>query len=587
MGIPRFFKKIISDYPDTTISIKDVKNVDYFFIDFNALIYSVYEELKKTTKLHKVQEFEKKLINAVCNYVKEMVHTINPQKQLYLAMDGPVPRAKMVQQRWRRFKSVPEAKYIEHLKKKNNLPIEKEWDKTNISPGTEFMVNLAGQLYKFMKKKEFGNCEVILSDTLVPGEGEHKFMPLVRDLAKTDDNIVIFSPDADLIVLSIVSNKNNIFILRVPNKKQDPELYNRYSDKGLLYLSIDICKKYFIADLSNEYHEKIDIYKMTLDFTFLTFLCGNDFVLPMQYLRISKNMRDDGFTKIKKIYKNLLNKNNENIVIDGSKSKQLNYTINLKIFKKILNDIAKNETHYFQLIKKNNDILRKNPDKCKKRGYEELSDYEKELNNYEHSEYVCSINPFHKKYNPLFYKINPYKKIWMDEYYKFYFGLNNKDKEYVKKINEICHNYLESIVFNLKYYASSSPPSWKWFYKYNVPPTMTDFSRYVQSLKSLSSIKFTKGKPFTPFEQLMLILPHKSIIAILPKCLSNKNKNNSINFDLNAVYGQKYIYSDPILPPIDADKIVEIVKNNSSKFTIAEKKRNIIGKIKKVKYKYI
>ena len=87
---------------------------------------------------------------------------------------------------------------------------------------------------------------------------------------------------------------------------------------------------------------------------------------------------------------------------------------------------------------------------------------------------------------------------------------------------------------------------------------MTDFSKYVNSLKSLSSVKFTKGKPFKPFEQLMLILPPQSAQSILPKSLSI-GVNGPTTFDLNAVYGQKNIYSEPILPLVDADKVVEHV----------------------------
>ena len=146
MGIPRFFRKIVQQFPDTTMSVKDVSKIDYFFVDFNAMIYNVHVKLAKTQKANNMKSYETKLIVAVCDYVKDMVKTINPQKQLYLALDGPVPRAKMVQQRWRRFKSVPEKKYLNDLKKKYKIPVEPEWDTTNISPGTEFMINLSTEL---------------------------------------------------------------------------------------------------------------------------------------------------------------------------------------------------------------------------------------------------------------------------------------------------------------------------------------------------------------------------------------------------------------------------------------------------------
>ena len=35
MGIPTFFRKIISEYPDTHFSWKELKDEDYFYLDFN------------------------------------------------------------------------------------------------------------------------------------------------------------------------------------------------------------------------------------------------------------------------------------------------------------------------------------------------------------------------------------------------------------------------------------------------------------------------------------------------------------------------------------------------------------------------
>jgi len=109
---------------------------------------------------------------------------------------------------------------------------------------------------------------------------------------------------------------------------------------------------------------------------------------------------------------------------------------------------------------------------------------------------------------------------------------------------------------------------------------MTDFNRYIQKQTSLSFVKFVKGKPFKPFEQLMLILPPVAAKAILPKSLSS-SITGPLTFDLNATYGQKNIYSEPILPIIDADKMVSIVA--AAKLTGVDKKRNVKGKVKTVK----
>ena len=62
------------------------------------------------------------------------------------------------------------------------------FDSNQISPGTKFMAELSRQLEWFVKFKLntdplYQNCErVVLSDSSVPGEGEHKMMDYVRNL---------------------------------------------------------------------------------------------------------------------------------------------------------------------------------------------------------------------------------------------------------------------------------------------------------------------------------------------------------------------------------------------------------------------
>ena len=75
-----------------------------------------------------------------------------------MAVDGVAPRAKMNQQRSRRFRS---AKEVEENEKKarqkgETLPTEKKFDSNTITPGTDFMVRLDQQLrVRLLVKKMF------------------------------------------------------------------------------------------------------------------------------------------------------------------------------------------------------------------------------------------------------------------------------------------------------------------------------------------------------------------------------------------------------------------------------------------------
>ena len=63
-------------------------------------------------------------------------------------MDGVAPRAKMNQQRSRRFRSAKESEENDKKARQKGeiLPTDKKFDSNTITPGTDFMVRLDKQL---------------------------------------------------------------------------------------------------------------------------------------------------------------------------------------------------------------------------------------------------------------------------------------------------------------------------------------------------------------------------------------------------------------------------------------------------------
>jgi len=169
-------------------------------------------------------------------------------RQVYIAFDGLVPYAKMVQQRYRRMRR-PE--------------IASDFDKHQLSPGTPIMREIADTL-------RFLFPTAIVSDTLEPGEGEHKMFRWMRSLPSEDrKRICIYGLDADLVLIAIAQRDlGHMLVLR------------ELEDGGFATLSIPALVEVLPMDP--------DVY---VDTSILCF--GNDFMPNLAMF----SLREDGYPR--------------------------------------------------------------------------------------------------------------------------------------------------------------------------------------------------------------------------------------------------------------------------------------------------
>jgi 5'-3' exoribonuclease 1 len=80
---------------------------------------------------------EEQIFTSIFAYVDHLFGKIKPKKLFFIAVDGVAPRAKMNQQRGRRFRTAKEAKEIKEKAERNGekLPDEKAFDSNCITPG--------------------------------------------------------------------------------------------------------------------------------------------------------------------------------------------------------------------------------------------------------------------------------------------------------------------------------------------------------------------------------------------------------------------------------------------------------------------
>lgn len=85
------------------------------------------------------------MLDFMCRYIELLLTYVNVRNLLFIAIDGPPPRAKLEQQRERRFQK--------DLERRSSPTAETEWDSNQITPGTTFMSNVSQKLNEFCFNK--------------------------------------------------------------------------------------------------------------------------------------------------------------------------------------------------------------------------------------------------------------------------------------------------------------------------------------------------------------------------------------------------------------------------------------------------
>lgn len=80
---------------------------------------------------------EDKMFIAIFNYIEHLFGKIQPKKLFFMAIDGVAPRAKMNQQRARRFRTALDAEKAKEkaIRDGVDMPTEEAFDSNCITPG--------------------------------------------------------------------------------------------------------------------------------------------------------------------------------------------------------------------------------------------------------------------------------------------------------------------------------------------------------------------------------------------------------------------------------------------------------------------
>ena len=166
---------------------------------------------------------------------------------------------------------------------------------------------------------------------------------------------------------------------------------------------------------------------------------------------------------------------------------------------------------------------------------------------------------------------------YADRYYEQKFGADPKD---IAFRNKVARDYVEGLAWVLHYYSQGCP-SWTWYYPHHYAPFAADFI----DLGQIGAIRFEKGIPFKPYEQLMGVLPATSNHAIpeVFRGLMTNEDSDILDFypkefvvDLN---GKKFEWQGvALLPFIDAKRLLKAMNEKYPLLSSEEAARNENGR---------
>lgn len=279
----------------------------------------------------------REMMLAIFRYIDRMVTEIaKPRKVLFMAIDGVAPRAKLNQQRARRFRAAQERQESVLKAKQRGDTVDEEamFDSNCITPGTEFMEIVGKHLRWFIRKKMkedslWKNLEVVFSGHDVPGEGEHKIMQYIREARakegyQPNQRHCMYGGDADLIMLGLATHEPHFTLLREVvdfsgGKGNTGKFGGRQTvirqTREVQYQLMNLCilREYIELDLSLGTGLALDGERLCDDFIFLTFLVGNDFLPHLPSLDIGEH----AFDVIFGAYKETLTLCGEGYIVDS------------------------------------------------------------------------------------------------------------------------------------------------------------------------------------------------------------------------------------------------------------------------------
>lgn len=547
MGVPYFFKHVTHSYNDITLDAKTGVDlgIEYLFFDMNCLIHpclrqvcnentNLLREHLALTSHESPSRLELALYAFLEVRLEEMIQLVNPTKCIYLAVDGVAPRAKMEQQRIRRFRSVLERDMTSKL----YALYGKEYlsfDTNCVTPGTMFMQHLGVFLQSYTQRQRLKYPYLMhcLSDSNVPGEGEHKLIVYIREqllngVMTPDKSVVcIYGLDADLIMLSLALDVQSTFLLReklssTPRQKSKEEKVvalrgiKKKEKPPVAYHFFNVGE--FTEQLTANFGDSQQPRRCAIDYVVMCFVFGNDFLHPLIGFDLCNAKSVNHLLKVyRQVFSEDAFANAFLVNVDG--------TLNFVFLKRVFELFQQSESTFLSDLQ--HKITTRRARLNQTNTYLELALEQLKFYPLFHESINALIPTTHKLDIPTFSYTDAH---WESQYYDFY-DVSVKDRGHV-----IAREYLKGLLWNSVYYTKGCMDV-TYAYPYRASPTITDILNYLTEFPDANNVGSfnTNALHVSPLEQLLRVLPFESASVLIPNfnLLQHANLEHALTMTLD------------------------------------------------------
>ncbi|KAJ8928939.1 hypothetical protein NQ314_018427 [Rhamnusium bicolor] len=638
MGVPAFFRWLSRKYPSVIVNCVEQKPVDIngtrvpinssepnpngvefdnLYLDMNGIIHPCTHPEDRPAPKN-----EDEMMVAIFECIDRMFSIVRPRKLLYMAIDGVAPRAKMNQQRSRRFRAsketwekIQEVKRIraELLLKGAVLPPEKpkeeHFDSNCITPGTPFMARLSECLHYYIHERlnndpgwkgiKIENT-VILSDANVPGEGEHKIMDYIRKQRSQPDHDpntqhCLCGADADLIMLGLATHEPNFTIIREEFKPNKPRPCHEMKDCiGGSQSEHETPADHSISSETEYIFVRLNVLREYLE---KELQMPN---LPFKYEFDRGYLTDSGEVNLERVQMIMLELGKaEDEIFKTRQHKELQFKAREKAKKKRSDgfneyrpnwNLVQNTQFAPQAVGQRKVVVNARQEafnirtagmhiEGKKTALEMMfrpAGSAASTDNPSHGQKRKHEEDDDSEDDQAHDEVRLWEDGFKDRYYESKFDVGPNQMEFR---HAVALHYVRGLCWVLRYYYQGCA-SWKWYFPYHYAPFASDFC----NIAGLSTEFETDTKPFRPLEQLMGVFPAASSKHV-PEPWANLMSDpespiidfypEDFKIDLN---GKKFAWQGvALLPFVDENRLFKALEPYYGKLSPAEKRRNIRG----------